>query len=435
MTLRLSCTVKQSVGSLFVAADHALDTSVRCDNDCCCLRIFRVVQRRECGGISIGRFQRFLYFRVHGRIDAVATAVNHIGSISTGIVVFFLKVGNDILDNLVSMPVGQSGHTIRSGFHFFSFSKLYIIIYPFFIFALCQHSEITHFAQNIFTAFCVFLHTGTPSIRFIGGFTQWIIFGRSVCNRNQCCRLGYIEFTDILIKVELGRTLDTVTLIGKERNVQIGFHNLFLAVTLLQLQCSKDFLNLSFRSNLIITGQVLDYLLGNGGTTLNSTGATKIAQGRLDRSKPVNTMMFQKTLILRSNRYVDNHLRNFIIADPFTVLTGIQFFNNGFFLRFQVSDVDIGCIVEVYFDIGKIDNRRSLQRVEHIKCHYRYNDRTGNNSNKDQNGKSAAQSSKKPSDRSRTFCCFQTNPPPSMIRSPLPVFAEMDFHSFAIRHL
>src|SRR5699024_126005 len=153
---------------------------------------------------------------------------------------------------------------------------------------------------------------------------------------------------------------------------------------------SKDFLNLSFRSNLIITGQVLDYLLGNGGTTLNSTGATKIAQGRLDRSKPVNTLMFPKTLILRSNRYVDNHLRNFIIADPFTVLTGIQCFNNGFFLRFQVSDVDIGCIVEVYFDIGKIDNRRSLQRVEHIKCHYRYNDRTGNNSNKDQNGKSAA---------------------------------------------
>ena len=112
-----------------------------------------------------------------------------------------------------------------------------------------------------------------------------------------------------------------IPLIGEEGDVQVGFHNLLFTEVFLQLEGGEDFLHLSLRGDLVIAGQVLDDLLGDGGAALYTGGTSKVSKGGTDGSQPVHAVMLQKTFVLCCDGNIDQHLRYLVIADPLAVLS------------------------------------------------------------------------------------------------------------------
>ena len=307
------------------------------------------------------------------------------------------------------MPVGQGGQAVRRGLNFLARSQLDLIVDPFLILALGQHARVEHLTQDVVAPLLVFLHAGSPAVILVWIFAQRIIAGRSVGDGDQGRGFRDIQLADVLVKIELGRTLDAVALIGKESDVEVGLQNLLFAVVLFELERGENLLDLSFRGDLVVAGQVFDDLLGDGGTALDTGGAAEIAQRGADGSQPVHTVVLPEALVLRRDGDVDERLRDLAVADPLAVLSGVKLFDNRLFLGVRIGHINIRSIVEIHLYVRKVDNRGILQGVENIQRHNRDDNRTGDDPDKNHNGKSAAQRSKKASDRSTSFCCCQIN--------------------------
>ena len=150
-----------------------------------------------------------------------------------------------------------------------------------------------------------------------------VIEGGIIGNADDTGALCGSQLVDILGKVDLRCALHAVAALAQVDGVQIPFQNFFLGVALLHRQGAEDLLHLTVDGHVVLLGQVLDQLLGDGGGTVGGIAAHKVAHSGY-RSNPVHTVVLAETLILNGDCGVDHVLGNFRIADPDTVLRGVE---------------------------------------------------------------------------------------------------------------
>lgn len=82
---------------------------------------------------------------------------------------------------------------------------------------------------------------------------------------NQTCALRHRQFRDILAEVVVGSRLNAVAGLAQINGVEIELQNLLFRVILLKFQGPEDLADLTVDGAAVVSGHVLEQLLGDGG--------------------------------------------------------------------------------------------------------------------------------------------------------------------------
>ncbi len=111
-------------------------------------------------------------------------------------------------------------------------------------------------------------------------------------------RLGQRQLRHVLAEVGVRRRLHAVAALSEVHGVEIPFHDLLLVVLLLQLQRAEDLGQLALDRDLVLAGQVLDELLGDGGAAGAGLHAGEHLHEGTGGAVPVHALVLVEALVL-----------------------------------------------------------------------------------------------------------------------------------------
>ena len=127
----------------------------------------------------------------------------------------------------------------------------------------------------------------------------------------------------MLAEILIGSGVYAVAALAQVDRVEVHRQDLFLGVVLLQLQGAENFRDFPLNGNVVLGGQVLDELLGQGGAALD-VPAGKHEQHAVDGAPPVHAVVLVEPLILNGDRRIDQVLGDLIQGHPDPVLIPVQ---------------------------------------------------------------------------------------------------------------
>ena len=110
--------------------------------------------------------------------------------------------------------------------------------------------------------------------------------------------LGQRKLRHVLAKIGFRRGLNAPAALAEVDRVEIPLDDLLFVVLLFQLQRAEDFRQLSLDGHVVLAGQVLDELLGDGGAAVAGLHLGKHLHKSAGGAVPVHALVLVKTLIL-----------------------------------------------------------------------------------------------------------------------------------------
>ena len=131
---------------------------------------------------------------------------------------------------------------------------------------------------------------------------EGVIIGGQIGNAHDGGALGHGQVLGVLAEIGLGRGLHAVAALAEVHRVEIPFHDLLLVVLLFQLQGAEDFRQLTLDGHIVLAGQVLDQLLGDGGTAITGIHFGEHGDKGAGGAVPVNALVLIKALVLNGHQ-------------------------------------------------------------------------------------------------------------------------------------
>ena len=131
---------------------------------------------------------------------------------------------------------------------------------------------------------------------------EGVIIGGQIGDAHNGSALGHGQVLGVLAEIGLGCGLHTVAALAEVHRVEIPFHDLLLVVLLLQLQGAENLRQLALDGYIVLAGQVLDQLLGDGGAAVAGVHFGKHGDKGTGGAVPVHTLVLIKALVLNRNQ-------------------------------------------------------------------------------------------------------------------------------------
>ena len=145
---------------------------------------------------------------------------------------------------------------------------------------------------------------------------EGVIVGGLVGDAHDGGALRQAQLRHVLAEVGVGGGLHAVAALSEVDGVEIPFHDLFLVVLLLQLQGAEDLRQFSLDGDLVVAGQVLDELLGNGGAAVAGLHLGEHLDKRGGGTEPVHAVVLVEALILDGHQGLFHIGRDVLIIHP-----------------------------------------------------------------------------------------------------------------------
>ena len=156
---------------------------------------------------------------------------------------------------------------------------------------------------------------------FVVGFIiEGIIVGGQIGDAGDGGTFGQTELRNILSEIRLGSRLHAIASLPEVGNVEIPLHDLFLVVTLFQLQCAEDLCELSLHRYFIMARHIFQHLLCDGGTSVGLAHGEKHVHQSAGGTVPVHPFVVIKAFVLNGNYCLFHIGRDLFIVDPLAVL-------------------------------------------------------------------------------------------------------------------
>ena len=123
------------------------------------------------------------------------------------------------------------------------------------------------------------------------------------------------QLVQLLAEVDVGRALDAVGALSQIDGIQIPLQDFFLGVVLFKVQGPEDFGDFPADSDVLVLAQVLDQLLGQGGTAEAAAAQEHVGRGA-QGPDPVHAVMLPEALVLDGHGGVDDLGGNLVQAHP-----------------------------------------------------------------------------------------------------------------------
>ena len=155
------------------------------------------------------------------------------------------------------------------------------------------------------------------------GADEGIVHGGVVGDAHHAGALGQRQLGHILAKIHPRRRHHAGATLAEVDLVQVGFKDLVLLVALFQLQCAVDLRDLALDRHLIVAGDVLHQLLGDGGAALHVLAEQGVQNGA-GGTLPVHAVVLFKPLVLNGHRCILKVLGNVLQVHPDAVFVHVQ---------------------------------------------------------------------------------------------------------------
>ena len=306
--------------------DHTSRIGIHDEKACLDIFIFRHAIPREEHLLQI-----ILNLRIHGGVNLQAGVVDHIHRNIVGIPIGGLQVLHNLVEHGVDIPV--PGIEVLLLFHTFGFlhfpaaeghgvqlgQGLVVLLFRDggnlalqvrgdhqLIVAFVSIGQVPHPVQ----------HRTCPVFSLFREH-QGVVLGGVLGDAGNQSALGQGTLCNALSEVGLGCRLYPFVLSAVVHHVEIGLQNLLLGVLLLHIQSGKDLSNLTQNTHLVFLGDVLDKLLGQGGTAPAASGKQLDHSAR--RIPPVHAFMLAEPVVLNGNLRCLHIGRDVAQRDPLSV--------------------------------------------------------------------------------------------------------------------
>ena len=261
-------------------------------------------------------FDIVLHFFVHRAVNAQTLGVDLFACRALADVVELGEVGAQIIDHLVVVPVlylvlGLLVVLVVVGrealeFQLFGFGERRVQL------VLRDLALVIHLIEDVFAAAVI-----------VFGIEQRIPVGRVLRDAGDRRALRQRAVADALAEIQLCRRFHALTVVAVVDDVEIRLQDLLLGVFLLQLERLADLAQLSGDGHLVVVGDVLDQLLGDGGAAVGTPAADKRADSG-GGSCPVNAVVVKKALVLDRDLRILHVLRDLGVVHPDAVFHIIE---------------------------------------------------------------------------------------------------------------
>ena len=153
--------------------------------------------------------------------------------------------------------------------------------------------------------------------------------------------LGQGQLVHRLAKVFLRRRGHAIAAVAQIDDVEIPLDGLVLGVGLVELQRLEDLQHLPPHRGLIVAGEVLDELLGDGAAALDLLPGEHIGHRRR-RPHPVHPVVLAEPLVLDGDGGVDEVVGHILQVRPHPVLRGVEGLVGHIVVRLAVVVVQVG---------------------------------------------------------------------------------------------
>ena len=127
--------------------------------------------------------------------------------------------------------------------------------------------------------------------------------------------LGQGELAHRLSEVFIGRGAHPLAPAAQEDDIQVVGDGVLLGVVPVELQRLEDLGDLALDGDVVLLGEVLDELLGDGGAALDVLPGEHVQDGGR-RALPVHAVVLQEALVLDGDGGFDEILRDLVIVHP-----------------------------------------------------------------------------------------------------------------------
>ena len=300
-----------------------------------------------------------LHFLVHRAVDLQTLGVYFFTRRAGTDVVVLGEVFLQIIEQLVVVPVLHVALVVLFLGGVLEADKGHVgaLGHRLLIFLVGDNALVVHLAEDQLTAFLV-----------VFGVDQRIPAGRVLGDAGDRRAFRQRTVLDALAEVELCRRLDSLAVIAEVDDVEICLQDLILGVFLLQLERLADLAQLTVDRHLVVVGDVLDELLGDGGTAVGVLAGGE-HDDRRQGTRPVHAVVLIESLVLDGDLRLLHVLGNVLVVDPYTVFCRVELARFGELAGFLVLDEDPAGLVHGFR--LEVDTRRLRRKRDDV-------DRQGN---------------------------------------------------------
>ncbi len=234
--------------------------------------------------------------------------------------------------------------------------------------------------------------------RLFSGSVRGIVLGGVVGDGRNGGALGQGQLADILVVQVVGAGLHAAGVADKAHRIEIGLKNRLLGIAAVERDGAKDLPHLAQRIVVVVAGDVLDQLLGNGGSALLGIVQLDLAAGQLaehqvgggrDRALEVDAVVLAESLVLHGDKGVFQIVGDLVAVHPDAVGVVHQALVGLRLAGLRVDGVDGGGIAEL--QVFKAEQRGVVCRhLDHIKAEHDRQHRGHDDPDADQHHQDAA---------------------------------------------
>ena len=152
---------------------------------------------------------------------------------------------------------------------------------------------------------------------------------------------GQRQFAQFLVEIGLCRLLHAVGTLAEVDGVQVHLQDVVLFVLLFQLQGTHDFPELAFDRGVLVVGEVLDQLLGDGTAAAGEVVQhTRPVDGGADGALPVDALVGVEAVILHRDKGQLQLLGDILQIHPDTVLHAVELVQLHLFTGLGIQIID-----------------------------------------------------------------------------------------------
>ena len=167
-----------------------------------------------------------------------------------------------------------------------------------------------------------------------------VIAGGVVGDGDKAGALGQCQILGVLAEIHPRGRLGAVARLAEIHRVEVASQDLVLVVALFQLQSPINLRDLALDGGLVVAGNILDQLLGDGGAALHASSGHGAEHGAY-RPPPVHALVLVKALVLDGHGGVPQRLGDLVAGQQNAVLAVIEGLVDLPFVRFRVLGVHL----------------------------------------------------------------------------------------------
>ena len=207
------------------------------------------------------------------------------------------------------------------------------------------------------------LQDGQRAVLVVLGVDIGVVAGGVVGDADDAGALLGGQLVQLLAEIDVGGALDAVGALSQIDRVEIPGDDLFLGVVLLEVQRLEDLHELAADRHVLLAGQVLDELLGQGGAAVGGAADEHVGGGG-QGAHPVHAVVLPEALVLDGDGGVDHVRRDLLIihpdpvfhrqqlADLLVISIGVFRQNEGGLIQPNAVQIVMGNGDDILFNIG-----------------------------------------------------------------------------------